>query len=54
MGEGAGAGGEEKNWEMDVAAFQAIWKGERKSQSQTVGDGVKRIAKKDGDAEPTA
>lgn len=45
---------QEKDWKTDVAAFQAIRKGERESQNQTAGDAAKSIAKKDGDAEPTA
>jgi len=45
---------EEKNWETDVAVFQAIRKGERESQNQIAGDSTKSIAKKDTDARPAA
>lgn len=45
---------QEKDWETDVAVFQAIRKGERERQDQIAGDRTKSIAKKDTDAKPTA
>ena len=45
---------EEKDWETDIAVFQAIRKGERETQNQSVGDGAKSIAKRGGGTEPTA
>lgn len=45
---------QEKNWETDIAVFQATRKGERESQNQTAGDSAKSIAKKDTDAKSTA
>jgi hypothetical protein len=47
-------GQDRKGWLTLVRIYNAIMKGDRASQNQTVGGGVKSIAKKDGDAEPTA
>ena len=41
---------QEKNWEVDVAVFQAIRRAERESQNRTAGDSAKNIAGKDTDA----
>lgn len=45
-------GQDRKGWLTLVGIYNAIMKGDRASQNQTVGDGAKSIAKKDGDAEP--
>lgn len=47
-------GQDRKGWLTLVGIYNAIMKGDRVGQNQTVGNDAKSIAKKDGDAEPTA